>query len=181
MISSDAFQTTGPDTSRPVATSPDQYTLTIEDVAKRYEHAGHPRTLRSIQRYCFKGHLDCLRQETTFGDKYLITPESVARHISQIEELSSATNRDVSRQVATDNDMPPRYVAQLEREVERLNEDRNFLRDQIKTKDTQIAALLDRDHETNILVQGLQRMLSPLLGSGREQNRPQQGDEPPFH
>ena len=92
---------TGRDGSRHVATSPDQYTLTIEEVATRYEHAGHPRTIRSIQRYCAKGHLDCLRQETTYGDKYLITPESVARHISQIAELASATGRDLSRPVAT--------------------------------------------------------------------------------
>ena len=83
-----------PDPSRQAATSPDQFTLTIEEAAARYEHAGHPRTLRSIQRYCAKGHLDCLRQETPFGDKYLITPESVARHIAQIAELASATSRD---------------------------------------------------------------------------------------
>ena len=87
---------------RPVATSPDQFTLTIEDALLRYQHAGHPRTTRSIQRYCAKGHLDCLRQETMFGDKFMITPESVARHIAQIEELMSATGRDVSRHVATE-------------------------------------------------------------------------------
>jgi hypothetical protein len=58
--------------------------------------------LRSIQRYCAKGHLDCLRQETTFGDKFMITPESVARHIAQIEELASANSRDLPRHHATD-------------------------------------------------------------------------------
>src|ERR1700681_4739404 len=89
------------DQSRPVATSPDEYSLTIEDAASRYEHAGHPRTSRSIQRYCAKGHLDCLRQETPFGDKYLITPASVARHIAQIAELASTSGRDLSRQAAT--------------------------------------------------------------------------------
>ena len=39
------------------------------------------------------------------GDKYLVTPQSVARHIAQIEEFSSlntvATGRDASRLVAT--------------------------------------------------------------------------------
>ena len=89
------------DQPRQAATSPDDYILTIEDAALRYEHAGHPRTVRTIQRYCAKGHLDCLRQETTFGDKYMITPASVARHISQIVELASATSRDASRHVAT--------------------------------------------------------------------------------
>src|ERR1700686_5503630 len=90
------------DQSRHAATSPDEYTLTIEDTALRYEHAGHPRTSRSIQRYCAKGHLDCLRQETPFGDKYLITPASVARHIAQIAELASTSGRDLARPDATD-------------------------------------------------------------------------------
>src|SRR5271166_6495553 len=101
------------DQSRQAATSPDQYTLTIEDAAVRYEHAGHPRTIRTIQRYCAKGHLDCLRQETAFGDKYMITPESVARHIAQIAELATTTGRDLPRLAATDaaatikEDRPP--------------------------------------------------------------------------
>src|SRR6202521_1052431 len=90
------------DPSRHAATSPDDYTLTIDDAATRYEYAGHPRTIRTLQRYCAKGHLDCLRQETTYGDKYLITPASVARHIAQIEELATTTGRDVSRHVAAD-------------------------------------------------------------------------------
>ena len=91
------------DLSRPVATSPDsEYSLSIEDAAERYDHAGHPRTSRSIQRYCAKGHLDCRRLETQFGEKYLITPESVARHIAYIEEVQpDATRRDLSRLVAT--------------------------------------------------------------------------------
>jgi hypothetical protein len=167
--------------SRHVATSPDDYSLTIEDAALRYDHAGHPRTIRTIQRYCAKGHLDCLRQETAFGDKYLITPASVARHISQIVELASATRLDMSRQAAPgdagrekgktaivedtigrDTSRPAaaddRYVSQLEIE-------NAFLKTQVSVKDTQIAALLERDHETNALINGLQRMLGPLLAS----------------
>jgi hypothetical protein len=173
------------DQSRQAATSPDQYTLTIEDAAIRYEHAGHPRTARTIQRYCAKGHLDSLRQETPFGEKYMITPESVARHLAQIEELASTTSRDMSRPAATDvapqasqetrADNAPtspdlsrqaaaveaessRYVVRLEGEVE-------FLRGQITTKDLQIKELSERSRETNVLIGGLQRLLAPLLGS----------------
>jgi hypothetical protein len=58
-----------------------------------------------LQRYCANGHLDAQKIATTLGDKYLITPQSVARHIAQIEELraldSVATDRDLPRQVAT--------------------------------------------------------------------------------
>ena len=170
-----------PDMPRHVATSPDQYTLTIEDAAIRYEHAGHPRTIRSIQRYCAKSHLDCLRQETPFGDKYMITPASVGRHIAQIAELASTTGHDLSRPAATADAAPivvetmqsvaptsadpsrqdaanDKYVARLEGEVE-------FLRGEISTKNLQIRELTERSRETNVLIGGLQRLLAPLLGS----------------
>jgi hypothetical protein len=61
---------------------------------------------------------------------------------------------DESRRAATD----ARYI-------ERVEGDNEFLRGQIAVKDTQIAALLERDHETNSLINGLQRMLAPLLAA----------------
>ena len=83
------------DLSRHAATSPDsEYTLSIEEAAKRYEHAGPPRTDRTIQRYCAEGHLDCHRMEPPFGEKYLITPASVGKHIAYIEEVLSARHGD---------------------------------------------------------------------------------------
>ncbi len=215
----------------PVATGRDsRYSLTIDEAAELYAKAGHPRTLRTVQRYCASGHLEAIKVATALGDKYFIDPTSLSRHVAQIEELSQfdfrTTDRDLSRQVATDvaqdfprdvarqspatgHDMSPhvapslrdtndvsagdtprptattepplsppvatnaedmsRYVVGLEREVERLLEDRAFAREQINTKDTQIAALLERDRETNILVRGLQQMLTPLLGRPRHE------------
>ena len=59
----------------------------------------------SLQRYCVNGHLDAQKIATTTGDKFLVTPLSVARHIAQIEELTAldpvATGRDTPRPVAT--------------------------------------------------------------------------------
>src|SRR5450755_4307135 len=73
---------------RQVATSPDSdFTLTIDEALERYAHAGLPRTPRSIQRYCAKAHLDCRRIETPFGEKYLISPASIDKHIAYIEEV----------------------------------------------------------------------------------------------
>ena len=175
------------DLSRPVATTDDnEYSLTVDDAAERYAHAGHPRTTRAIQRYCAKGDLDCRRMETQFGIKYMITPASVAKHIAYIEEVRPVTTgREQSRQVATDvvapvNQEPTkevpatgpdqsrtvatpvpensRYVAALERE-------NDFLRGQITVKDTQISELTERSRETNVLIGGLQRLLAPLLRS----------------
>jgi hypothetical protein len=170
--------------SRPAATSLDtEYSLTVEEAAARYEHAGHPRTIRTLQRYCAKGHLDCLRRETPFGDKFLITPASVARHIAQIEELTSAARRDETRQVApidaatqsradrpdesaSDRD-PPRQTAAY---VARLEGENEFLRGQIGVKDDQIKDLTERARETNHLIAGLQKMLTPLLGASGDRH-----------
>jgi hypothetical protein len=166
------------DQSRHAATSPDDYTLTIDDAAIRYEHAGHPRTTRTIQRYCAKGHLECLRQETSFGEKYLISPTSVARHIAQIAELASTASRDMSRPAATavarqDSRESDVHDAPTDLDksrpvatgyIEQIKSENEFLRGQVGVKDKTIEALLERDRETNILVGQLQKMLTPLLG-----------------
>src|ERR1700674_3074661 len=92
------------DQSRQVATSPDtDFILSIDEALELYARAGLPRTPRSIQRYCAKGHLDCRRIETPFGEKYLISPPSVDRHIAYIEEVRPVvTGHAQPRQVATD-------------------------------------------------------------------------------
>src|ERR1700736_6550349 len=91
------------DMSRQVATSPDSdFTLTIDEALEQYARAGLPRTPRSIQRYCAKSHLDCRRMETPFGEKYMIAPASVAKHIAYIEEgRPVATGRHEPRHAAT--------------------------------------------------------------------------------
>src|SRR4051812_6771879 len=90
------------DQLRPVAASPDnEDSLSIEDAAQRYEHAGLPRTLRTIQRYCAKGHLDCRRFEIPYGEKSLIPAAPVAKHIAYTEETRQPmAGRDEPRQDA---------------------------------------------------------------------------------
>ena len=73
--------------------SPDhQYTLTIDQAAELYAHAGHPRTLRAIQKYCALSKLDCHKVETDTGEKYLVAPYSVERHIAYIKEVRTVAN-----------------------------------------------------------------------------------------
>src|SRR5947207_4812241 len=130
------------------------FSLTVEEAAARYEAAGHARTLRAMQKYCARGDLVAQKEETTFGQRYRITPASVARHIAQIVEVSQANEREQSRTDANvrvpekiEQDPPEisapvreqprpdaaelRFVARLEGEVE-------FLRGQVVTKDAQI-------------------------------------------
>ena len=182
------------DMPRPVATNDDEFTLAIEDVAKRYEEAGHARTIRTLQRYCKSGHLDSIKMQTKLGDMYLVTPQSVDRHIAQIKEIEVATSRVQPRPVATydaqkietasvlpveathRNQPRPdatttQYLAQLERENE-------FLRGQVSVKDTQIADLLERGKETNTLIHRLQTMLAPLLGGPDRRDSTPHNDEP---
>src|ERR1700694_1011092 len=99
------------DLSRPVATSSDSdFTLSIDEALEQYARAGLPRTPRSVQRYCAKGHLDCRRIETQFGEKYLISPSSVDKHIAYIEEVRPvATSRDKPRPAAADTAMKQGY------------------------------------------------------------------------
>jgi hypothetical protein len=76
------------------------------------------------------------------------------------ERQEAATSPDLSRQVAT------QYVQRLEGENE-------FLRQQIGVKDDQIKDLTERARETNHLIAGLQKMLTPLLGGSHPT-----GDQP---
>jgi len=189
--------TASSDVSRPAATRGDSdYSLSIEEALARYEAAGIPRTRRSVQRYCANGAIDAHRIETPFGEKFLIMPESVDRHIAYIHEVrpvaashdltrpvttnaavenafefEPATGDDKERTGAASSDVS-RPVAASVRIVEMLESENQFLREQIVVKDKQIADQLERAHEVNSLVSGLQRMLAPLLSRG------DRGDDP---
>ena len=158
--------------------SPDhQYTLTIEQAGELYAKAGHPRTLRAIQKYCALTKLDCRKAETETGEKYLVAPYSVERHIAYINEVRTVANsRDQTRTDASirtlgnkDTGAPnaneqPRTVATVrgtdDRYVGLLESENAFLRGQIEVKDGQIKELTERARETNILIAGLQKLLT---------------------
>jgi len=165
--------------------SPDHhYTLSVEQAAELYAKAGHPRTVRAIQKYCALTKLDCHKVETETGEKYLVAPYSVDRHITYIKEVRTFANgRDETRPdanvrrlenkdelsstAAANKPEQPRTDASVrgpeDRYVLLLEGENKFLRDQVSVKDTQIGALLERDKETNTLIHRLQAMLAPLL------------------
>ena len=161
--------------------SPDhEYSLSIEEAAELYAAAGHPRTKRALQKYCALTKLDCHKIETETGEKYLVAPYSVERHIAYINEVrTDATSRDQTRMDAsvrtlenkggqpTNGDEQPRTDAAVrpmdDRFIALLENENSFLRAQVEKKDEQISALLERDKETNTLIHRLQAMLAPLL------------------
>src|SRR5205807_9515111 len=80
-----------------------------------------------------------------------VATTALRRHGDKPNEDKAPTSPDLPRQVATE------YVARLEGE-------NDFLRQQIGVKDEQIKDLTERARETNHLIAGLQKMLTPLLG-----------------
>lgn len=175
---------------RPVAPADEHgYLLSVEEAADRYAAAGHPRTIRAIQKYCRRGDLESQKVETTYGERYLITPASIDRHIAMIIERSQASGREQPRPAAviraTDSldssqtetpevvreqprpfapEFQDRYIAHLEKE-------NDFLREQN-------TVLLERVKETNILTGRLQEMLTPLLASSDRPARTGERDHP---
>jgi hypothetical protein len=187
------------DQPRPTATDDDKFILTIEEVGNLYAQAGFPRTIRTLQRYCEHGHLDSRKKETLLGYMYLVTSESVERHISQLKQFGATT------EVATDRGQPRPAAVDVVAKIEPVSEPRPsatiddqprptatepigkspyesqlesenlFLRSQITVKDSQITVLqetvkhiIERDKETNVLMQGFQGLFSKLLGSTRD-------------
>lgn len=161
---------------RPAAATDEHgYLLSVEEAADRYAAAGHPRTIRAIQKYCRRGDLESQKVETTYGERYLITPASIDRHIAMIIERSQASGPEQPRPAATvrSSDGPeksaleapenireqPRPAASefQDRYIVHLEKENEFLREQN-------TVLLERVKETNILTGRLQEMLTPLLG-----------------
>ena len=165
--------------ARPAAPSDaSHYTFTVEETAARYEKAGVPRTIRRIQKYCAREDLDCKKVETDFGEKYYISEESIERHIAQIRDAQDAAGRAqprpdapersleandiLNKDEAAPSDAPARPDASgrnfQDLYIQQIETENAFLRQQIPI-------LLDRIKETNVLTQGLQRLLSPFLRS----------------
>jgi len=118
---------------------------------------------------------------TETGEKYLVAPYSVDRHITYINEVRTVANsrdqtrtdanvrimenkgkegtssRDQTRTFAT---FAPPTIATSSGSKARTD----FYREQIGVKDGQIKELTERARETNVLIAGLQKMLTPLLG-----------------
>ena len=170
------------------STDEHSFLLSVEEAADRYAAAGHPRTICAIQKYCRRGDLESQKVETTYGDRYVITPASIDRHIAQIIERSQTNGREQPRPAASvrtpetkvngsDEQFAagreqPRPAASEDRYVTLLERENEFLREQVVTKDGQIKELSERSRETNILIGGLQKMLTPLLGRRSDREEP---------
>src|SRR5579862_9154303 len=92
------------------------------------------------------------------------TTRAIVKNAGDDASFEAAIGDNIGRPAATTSDVSRRVAADA-RVVELLERENLFLREQIAVKDKQIAEQLERAHETNSLVHGLQRMLSPLLSA----------------
>src|ERR1700731_2052913 len=128
--------------------SPDhEYTLSIDQTAELYAKAGHPRTIGAIQKYCALTKLDCHKVETETGEKYLVAPYSVERHIAYINEVrTDATRRDQSR---TDANIRPLENKDEQPRMEPTNEPEQSRTDAaVRGTKVAIASTLERENES---------------------------------
>jgi hypothetical protein len=163
-----------------------QFSLTVEEASERYAQLGHPRNPRSVRRFCQHGKIHCVETQTdNFTKAYLIDPLSIDRHVQEIEETHSRSRPDVpaldrpspvNDRTENRTSNPP---ANDSRYVELLEKVNVAQAEEIKIKNEQIAALLERDRETNFLIRGLQSMF-PLLGRAADSGpaSSSQSDEP---
>ena len=104
------------DSTQQVANDRDlsRYSMLAEEALVEFQKAGLPIKLRTIQRYCWRGKLDCIKidpdtREPTEGGSgvYLIDPASILPRIEQLldrKELGGTAGRDMSRQDTTEHD-----------------------------------------------------------------------------
>ena len=156
------------------------HTLTLDDVAARFEQAGVLRARRTFQRYCETALLDCIKVDSATGPQYYVAEHSVQRAIESIRALAALSSKSdtarasapkpamsepaIQHATATSEPAMTRYVQRLEHDLERAEKE-------LDKKNDQIEALLERDKETNYLVRGLQQMLAPLLGAPQTPSR----------
>src|SRR5215218_232518 len=75
--------------SAPIDYDKARHPLTIADAVELFAQLGTPRSKRSVQRFCEKGHLDCVRIKGPRGDQFFINRESVTRYAEELRQIDA--------------------------------------------------------------------------------------------
>ncbi|MCH7634282.1 MAG: hypothetical protein IIA36_06265 [Proteobacteria bacterium] len=179
------------DTSRNDAAERDQarHTLSAEETSVIFAEAGVPRSVRTVQRYCKKGHLACITIDTEISEKYLIDRNSVERRIKELQQLDrilrstvDATSREETRHDAAGH-ATPRHdgsenttgkIAELEQENLQLTIDRaakeQVINQLVKERKEHVAQLTEQGRQIGILETRLKQIEAPR-DQARESHR----------
>jgi len=111
------------------------------------------------------------RSAHALNDWRLAATDVALRESHDGEGREASTSHDLPRPVAAD------HIEQVEKRLEEKDGEIRFLRAEVAVKNDQIKDLTERARETNHLILGLQKMLTPLLGRSSEptDNPPERG------
>ncbi len=185
-----------------------EYIIPVEEILIRLREANIEKSKDTVQRYCREGSLDCkklgLFKRFFATEKSLVVllkkmqPDEDARNCIKVHEVASTKNVVETK----DTDAPASNRAQVQPTAEETGpeetaktitpeEDQglvSFLKEEIRVKnkqlevkDTQIAAMLERDHETNILIRGLQNQLGETFAMLAGRSNRKEGNASEVH
>ena len=160
----------------------------VEQASVLLRDKGVSRTIRTIQKMCKRGDFEANLVPTETGVRYIINEESIDEFVNRHNQKLPADSFGVG-DTAQDNDFDTnpasdasfrrvdeaqsnstlttdadgehlREIIDLkDQHISMLQSQLGTANNQIAVKDEQFAAMIERDHETNILIQNLQRMV----------------------
>lgn len=151
----------------------------IETTCDILREEGVTRTIRTIQRMCKRGDLEARLVPTENGTRYLVERgsihEFVERHNQMMpsgpgrEELEGnipvgQSVQSINTQTQPNDNHDRSHMQEIigikDDQITFLKSQLDIANKQIEMKDEQINTMLERDHETNVLIQNLQRLMA---------------------
>ncbi len=151
----------------------------IETTCDILREEGVTRTIRTIQRMCKRGDLEARLVPTENGTRYLVERGSIHEFVERHNQMMPSgpgrgemeSNISVGQSVqstSTQSQPNDNHDRSHMQEIIGIKDDQiTFLKSQldiankqIEMKDEQINTMLERDHETNVLIQNLQRLMA---------------------
>ena len=162
----------------------------IEETDHLLREHGIARTIRTIQRMCKRGDLVARLVPTETGVRYLIERGSIDEFVDRhnqimptgkgseeelgapkapsetmslrgaLQAISQEANGNHANPAATDNAHAREILAIKDEQISFLKTQLDIANRQIEVKDEQINTMLERDHETNVLIQNLQNLMA---------------------
>ncbi len=158
------------------------FSLSVEEVLVRLREVGVEKSKDTIQRYCREGDLHCLK--LGMFRRYFATEASLKKliekfqpdadvltsmkvhEVADVEKLNDPQVHEAApiRDVLENHDPHAGASTRIQTNegvadgslIEFLKDELRVKNKQLEVKDEQIASMLERDHETNILIRGLQ-------------------------
>lgn len=94
--------------------------VTLDVVATHFSAAGLPRSMRTLQRYCASGTLECIKEATETGDTYFVSGASIDSAITALKQLHDAKGwrRHAATKRAMSGDVDQAGASRIEGDID---------------------------------------------------------------